>query len=59
VIGEVAKGSRTMSGGEIWVRASSGCPNVSVGSVVGLHGVVGPSKPQDGMNGVVGTPHRS
>src|ERR1700683_306937 len=28
VIGEVAKDSGTMSGGEGWVHASSGCPNI-------------------------------
>src|SRR5258705_2187037 len=42
-------------GGWDWVRASSGCPNVSEGSVVGPDVVEDPSKLRSSANGVVET----
>ena len=59
VTGEVEKDSGTMVGIEGWVHASSDCPNVSEGTVVGLYGVVCSSKPWNGVNEAVGTHCRS
>ncbi len=59
VSGEVAKDSGMRRGGWDWVRASSGCPNVSEGSVVGPYVVEGPSSLRNGRDWTGSTSGRS
>src|SRR5882724_7983234 len=56
---EMVMGSGMRRGGWDWARASSGCPNVSEGSVVGPYVVEGPSSLRNGWDWTGSTSGRS